>query len=102
MFGNIQALGTGTDGLQEVCSDLWIVDLPERPGDIDQVIGRVDRSGAKRNIDVNFILSNQTIDLLLWESIESKRIVTNAVNRGIEGKVIDFNEMIIYKYLKMS
>lgn len=102
LFGNIQALGTGTDGLQEVCSDLWIIDLPDRPGDVDQVIGRVERSGATRGINVNFVLSKQTIDLLLWDFIEGKRIVTDAVNRGIESKSIDFNEILISKYMRMS
>jgi SWI/SNF-related matrix-associated actin-dependent regulator 1 of chromatin subfamily A len=82
LVGNINSLGTGTDGLQESCSSMLIIDLPWRPTDIDQTISRLERDGQKNNIDVFYALCEETIDMYMWKVIEEKRKVANAVNKG--------------------
>ena len=84
LVGNIQSLGVGVDGLQESCSDLLFVELPDRPADIDQAIGRLERMGAKNAINIYYLLAEKTIDIDLWESLQNKKKVVDGVLRGID------------------
>jgi len=82
LFLNMFAGGTGIDGLQDVCSDMLILDLPWRSTDLDQVVSRIERDGAKYNINVNYTLAKNTIDMEMWDYIESKRKVVDQINKG--------------------
>lgn len=84
LFINIESGGTGVDGLQKVCSDMLIIELPWRPSDLEQTIGRLDRSGQKVSPNVIFALSDDTIDKHMWEMLSEKEKVTEAVNKGID------------------
>jgi len=86
LFGNMQSAGTGVDGLQDVCSNMLILELPWRPSDLVQAIGRLDRSGQKNATTVTFMLSDFTIDKQMWEMLEDKEEVAEAVNKGIDIK----------------
>ncbi len=84
LFANIASGGTGIDGLQKVCSNMLIVELPWRPSDLEQAIGRLDRSGQTVPTTITFALSEDTIDMDMWEMLASKEAVTEAVNKGID------------------
>lgn len=84
LFANMQSAGTGVDGLQNVCSNMVIFELPWRPSDLVQSIGRLDRSGQKEPVTITFILSEDTIDKDMWEMLSEKEAVTEAVNKGID------------------
>ena len=84
LFANIQSAGTGVDGLQNVCSNMLIIELPWRPSDLTQTIGRLDRSGQKEAVTVSFMLSDQTVDEQMWEMLSDKEQVAEAVNKGID------------------
>lgn len=84
LFANIQSAGTGVDGLQKVCSNMLILELPWRPSDLTQTIGRLDRSGQKNSPTITFMLSDETIDSEMWEMLSAKEQVTEAVNKGID------------------
>ena len=84
LFANIQSAGTGVDGLQNVCSNMLILELPWRPSDLTQAIGRLDRSGQKSSTTVSFMLSDDTIDKEMWEMLSDKEQVTEAVNKGVD------------------
>ena len=84
LFANMESAGTGVDGLQQVCSNMLIIELPWRPSDLTQVIARVDRSGQKDPSTVRFMLSEDTIDMDMWSMLEEKEIVTEAVNKGVD------------------
>jgi SWI/SNF-related matrix-associated actin-dependent regulator 1 of chromatin subfamily A len=84
LFANIQSAGTGVDGLQKVCSNMLILELPWRPSDLTQTIGRLDRSGQKNSPTITFMLSDETIDSEMWEMLSTKEQVTEAVNKGID------------------
>lgn len=86
LFANIESAGTGVDGLQKVCSNMVIIELPWRTSDIEQVIGRLDRSGQTDTPYINFLLNDNTIDKEMWEMLENKERVTEAVNKGIDVK----------------
>ena len=84
LFANIQSAGTGVDGLQKVCSNMLILELPWRPSDLTQTIGRLDRSGQKNSPTITFMLSDETIDSEMFEMLSAKEQVTEAVNKGID------------------
>ena len=95
LLGNMNALGTGTDGLQHTSSTMIIFELPDRPSDLTQVLGRLHRSGQKNNVQIIIPIAINTIDELMWESLEAKREVTDAINSGKSIKKIDINSLII-------
>lgn len=84
LFANIQSAGTGVDGLQESCSNMVIYELPWKPSDLTQVIGRIDRLGQTSVTAITFLLSFETIDLEMWDMLQEKEAVTEAVNKGID------------------
>jgi SNF2 family DNA or RNA helicase len=97
LVGNIQSLGVGTDGLQDACSDMLITEFPDRPGDIDQIVGRLERMGQKNAINIYYSKARETVDEVLWDSLEFKRIVTDGVNKG---RVVDRNISVMKRVLQ--
>lgn len=86
LFANVESGGTGVDGLQAICSNMLILELPWRPSDLEQVIGRLERSGQTVPPSINFMLSRETIDEEMWQMLADKEQVTEAVNKGIDIK----------------
>lgn len=86
LFANIESGGTGLDGLQHICSNMLIIELPWRPSDLTQVIGRLERSGQTIPPSINYMLNFGTIDSEMWQMLEDKEQVTEAVNKGIDVK----------------
>lgn len=95
LFANIGCLGTGVDGLQKVCSNMAILDLPPRPSDLVQVIGRLERSGQENPVTIQYLLSMETIDRDLLEMLKGKKDVTDMLNKGFQD---DTSLMILQKY----
>lgn len=95
LFANIGCLGTGVDGLQKVCSNMAILELPPRPSDLVQVIGRLERSGQENPVTTQYLLSPETIDRDLWEMLKGKKDVTDMLNKGFQD---DTSLMILQKY----
>ena len=82
LFSNIQCIGTGVDGLQEFCSNMAFMELPNRPSDLSQAISRLERMGQKYNINCYFLLSMDTIDVKMWKLLSEKKKVTDITNKG--------------------
>lgn len=101
LFANIDTIGTGTDGLQHCCEDLFYIELPNRPSDIEQANARLLRMGsiAKESINVGYLISPETIDTQIHAALNSKRIVTDAVNKGIEADESESIDRIVIKKL---
>lgn len=95
LFANMGCLGTGVDGLQKVCSNMAILELPPRPSDLVQVIGRLERSGQENPVIIQYLLSSSTIDKNLWEMLKNKKSVTDMLNKGFED---DSSLMILKSY----
>ncbi len=102
LFANIESAGTGVDGLQNVCSNMIIVELPWRPSDLWQVIGRLDRSGQKNSPNIKYLLSDDTIDMEMWEMLQAKEEVISAVNKGVDLKKSDSGMRAVMKKLKQK
>ena len=84
LFANISSAGTGVDGLQKVCSNMLVIELPWRPSDLEQLVARIDRSGQVDPPTIRFMLSQDTIDKQMWKMLEEKEIATSAANQGID------------------
>lgn len=82
LFANIDCIGTGVDGLQYVCSNGLIMELPKQPGTLVQAIGRLERMGQKNSINLVYILSPETTDVLSVEMLNHKKGITDYVCKG--------------------
>jgi SWI/SNF-related matrix-associated actin-dependent regulator 1 of chromatin subfamily A len=102
LFANMESAGTGVDGLQNVCSNMIILELPWRPSDLWQVIGRLDRSGQKNSPNIKYLLSDDTIDIQMWEMLQAKEEVITAVNKGQDIKKSDSGMRAVMKKLKQN
>lgn len=87
LFANIQCIGTGVDGLQEVCSDAIFIELPFRPSDLGQAVSRLERMGQKDNINVYYLLAPDTIDIKMWNLLSKKKGVTDQVIKGYDDDI---------------
>ena len=103
LFANIDAVGTGVDGLQDCCSNLVYIELPDKFTTLDQTNSRLERMGQKNNINVFYLLCPDTIDTYMAELVEGKKKVTDAINKGVDVDVseMDINFMVM-KRLKDS
>lgn len=102
LFANMQSAGTGVDGLQEVCSEMLILELPWKPSEIDQVIGRLNRSGQKFSTNVNYMLNFDSIDSSMWNMLQFKKRVTEAVNKGKDVRKSQSNLQLVIKNICKS
>jgi SWI/SNF-related matrix-associated actin-dependent regulator 1 of chromatin subfamily A len=95
LFANIQSAGTGTDGLQTHCSDMIYIELPDRSTDVEQTNARLERMGQKNTITVTYLLSPETIDVEMKETLDGKKMLTDIVNAGHSE-----NELIAMKFFR--
>lgn len=63
IVGVISAMGTGTDGLQEVCYNLSWLSRDDDASNNIQGLGRLDRLGQSQRVVVRDYLSDETIDV---------------------------------------
>ena len=66
-----EAGGEGID-LQENCHTLVHVDLPWNPMRLHQRVGRLNRYGQKKRVDVLSLRNQDTVESLIWEKLNSK------------------------------
>lgn len=86
LIGNIQSIGTGIDGLQHVCSNMVIVELPFSIADVWQLIARLDRNGQIAPVTVTFLVVKDSIDNMLVNMLDRKAGILSEV---LEGEVLD-------------
>lgn len=98
LFANMQCIGTGTDGLQKICSNIALLEFPQKPSELVQVIGRIERSEQKFSTVVYYLMSNQTIDKELWKMLKDKKDIVDIVNAGY---VDDTSLLLINSYQKV-
>ena len=61
MLGNIQSMGTGVDGLQEVATHCVLVEPTWTPGENQQAVDRLDRGGQKGHVQADFLVAPGSI-----------------------------------------
>ncbi len=70
-IGQLDAAGTGVDGLQEVCSCMIFVEIDWTP--FRQCIGRLVRKGQKsKNVIVQIVICKGSIEERIYKSVNSK------------------------------
>lgn len=84
-IGNILACGTGTDGLQEVCSMAMFAEASWTPGENEQSVDRLWRMGQQGTVLAQFLVAPESMD---------ERVLTSAINKAdtvhsaLDGKLI--------------
>lgn len=61
MLGNLQSMGTGVDGLQEVATHCVLVEPSWTPGENQQAVDRLDRGGQQGHVQADFIVAPGSI-----------------------------------------
>jgi superfamily II DNA or RNA helicase len=79
-----EAGGEGID-LQECCHSLIHVDLPWNPMRLHQRVGRINRYGQKKTVEVFSLRNEETVESLIWQHLEDKlQQITRALGQVME------------------
>lgn len=96
--GQIVSAGVGIE--LTAASNVAIVELPWKPGTLDQAIDRTHRIGQTKGVMVNYLLANDTIEDKLAELIDVKRNVVSQVLDGIEAEDSELISELIAQMIK--
>jgi SWI/SNF-related matrix-associated actin-dependent regulator 1 of chromatin subfamily A len=81
-IGQIEAAGTGVDGLQDVCDTVIFAEMSYVPGHIHQAVDRCHRIGQKNNVLVQFLVAEGSIDEDIARSVSRKeRVIEKLVKK---------------------
>lgn len=72
IMGNLLAMGTGVDGLQEVCSLAMLGEMSWVPGDNEQAVDRLSRMGQQDAVRAIFLVAEGSIDEKIFLSAHGK------------------------------
>lgn len=75
--GNINACGTGIDGLQHSCDTCVFVELVWTPALIEQAVSRLNRIGQRGAVNTFFIMYEGSVDTQIYDKLSSKEEVIN-------------------------
>lgn len=90
---NIKAAGVGIT--LTASSRVAFIEYPWSPADVDQCIDRVHRIGAVNNVMATFFLGGNTIDEQMYEIINDKREISNAILGASEdAPMVVFDKML--------
>ena len=85
-----RTIGTGVNGLQDVCKKIIINSLPWTHAEYEQLIGRVYRQGQKRDVEIFIPLTEGTVNGKQWswcksryDRIKFKKTVGDAAVDGV-------------------
>ena len=90
-IGQIDAAGTGIDGLQGVCNHAVFVEFSYVPGVNQQAMGRIHRNGQERKTVFDFLIVEDSMD----ENILDKNLFKSEVVQSLmkdENKIFDFTQ----------
>ena len=78
-------------------ANMAIIELPWRPGDVDQAEGRTHRFTQQRACTCYYHLAPETVDDYLWDIISEKRAIADA---AIDGEIqVDREQVAAYQVL---
>jgi len=103
IFGNIQAIGTGVDGLQSVSHTSAVVELPWDPGTLSQFDDRIHRIGQLKGVSIYYLVARDTIEERLCRIIQEKQDVLTRTLDGeehVEQRKIDIFDQLEKELLK--
>lgn len=77
-IGNMQSMGTGTDGLQQVCNHVLIGEASTVPGENEQMVDRLDRGGQDRTVQADFFVAPDSLMERILATSLRKLTITHA------------------------
>lgn len=83
-IGQIQAAGTGVDGLQTVCSDVIFAELDWVPGTVDQAKARCHRMGQQNATHIHYLVVGDSLEESMLNVLRSKRKNIEIVMKEVE------------------
>lgn len=84
IIGNMQSMGTGTDGLQLVSNHVLIGEPSPVPGENEQMVDRLDRGGQDRTVQADFfVVPNSIMDRILARSLRKLQTTHKALDAGL-------------------
>ena len=92
IIGNILSVGTGTDGLQDVCSDLLYAELDWSPANMDQCTARLNRNGQKKPVSVTYMTVKDSIEEYLARALDRKG---DTVSWVLDNESLDPNKSLV-------
>lgn len=83
-MGNMQSMGTGTDGLQAVSNHILIGEPSPVPGENEQMVDRLDRGGQDRTVQADFFVApNSIMERILASSLRKLKVTHAALDSKI-------------------
>lgn len=84
ILGNIQSMGTGTDGLQLVSNHAVIAEASWTPGENIQCFDRLDRGGQTRTVQGDIIVAPGSFsEKVLASALRKNQVIDRALDRRI-------------------
>jgi SWI/SNF-related matrix-associated actin-dependent regulator 1 of chromatin subfamily A len=75
-IGNIQAAGTGLDGLQQVCSRCYLAEPDWVPAQNEQAVSRLDRIGQENLVTAEiFVAPGSISEKILVKALEKLNVI---------------------------
>ena len=75
-IGNIQAAGTGLDGLQRVCSRAYLAEPDWVPAQNEQAVSRLDRIGQESIVNAEiFVAPGSISEKILVKALEKMNVI---------------------------
>lgn len=89
-----EAAGEGID-LQENCHVLFHVDLPWNPMRLHQRVGRLNRYGQKRRVEVRSFRNPDTVETRIWEKLNKKLESINLAFNAVMEEKEDMFQLVL-------
>ena len=84
ILGNIQAMGVGVDGLQDVASHVLIAEPDWTPGNNAQAVDRLDRAGQRGKVQADFLVApNSIAERILATALRKLDVLDKTFDRRI-------------------
>lgn len=81
-IGNIQAAGTGLDGLQKVCSRCYLAEPDWVPAQNEQAVSRLDRFGQKQLVSAEiFVAPGSISEKILVKALEKMNVIHRVLDQ---------------------
>lgn len=81
-IGNIQAAGTGLDGLQHVCSHCFLAEPDWVPAQNEQAVSRLDRIGQKEIVSAEIFVAPESIsEKILVKALEKMNVIHRVLDQ---------------------
>lgn len=81
-IGNIQAAGTGVDGLQRVCSRVYLAEPDWVPAQNEQAVARLDRIGQEELVTAEiFVAPGSISEKILVKALEKMNVIHRVLDK---------------------